>query len=280
MRRDVVVGTDGSPSGTAAVQWAAHEAARQQSDLWVVHVVARHANSQVVAAARRVLNQAATTARATAPAVRVMAELRTGDVALELLEEAADASVLVLGSRGHGGVVGLVVGSVCQKVAGRTTGAVVVVRDLPDADKGEIVVGFDGSEASRRAVAFAFEQANRRHARLHMVSAWMAPVVTGFDVGWIDTDESLRTSKEFVGAELAAWRDKFPAVEADASVRIGYAASVLCDTSSTADLVIVGSRGRGAVRSTFLGSVGNDVLVHAACPVGIVGPDSRRAEVG
>ena len=238
-----------------------------------MHLVARNPTSQASADGRAVLDQAAAAARAAEPDVRVVTEMRSGDVATELLDEAETAGILVLGTRGHGGVMGLMLGSVCQKVAGHTTGAVVVVRAASDGDKGEIVVGFDGSEESRRAVAFAFEEAMARQTRLRIVSAWAAPVVTGFEVGWIDSDETLRTSKEFVKAELAAWKEKYPLVDVDASVRIGHAAAVLTDASTAADLVVLGSRGRSAIRSTFLGSVGNDVLLHAKSPVAVVGPE-------
>lgn len=271
MRRDIVVGTDGSQIGTAAVQWAAHEAARRACPLWIVHVVERHASEPALDAGREVLEAAAAAARSAEPDIRVVPELRTGEVTGELLDEAASAGMLVLGSRGHGGLRGLVVGSVCQHVAGQTNDAVVVVRKAADTEFGEIVVGYDGSEGSRRALAYGFEEASLRGARVRVVLAWILPV-TGYEVGIAgNMDAVLGDARDSLETEVASWREKHPDVEAVAELRMGHPESVLREVSQTADLVVVGSRGRGPIRSTVLGSVSHDVLLHAQCPVAVVG---------
>ena len=81
----------------------------------------------------------------------------------------------------------------------------------------------------------------------------------------------LGDARDSLETEVASWREKYPDVEAVAELRMGHPESVLREVSQTADLVVVGSRGRGPIRSTVLGSVSHDVLLHARCPVAVVG---------
>ena len=139
-----------------------------------------------------------------------------------------------------------------------------------------IVVGIDGSDNSRRALEWALTEAKIRQARLTVVSAWQIPKAVlsspvamaayDEDVWRSEATETLRATLESVDL------DELPA-GLDRQVVEGPPAKVLLDTSSGADLVVVGSRGRGGFAGLLLGSVSQQVAHHARCPVVIVPPE-------
>ncbi len=169
----IVVGTDGSPSGTSAVRWAAGAAEREGRPLEIV--VAYHwqvpgrwygSVSDVMAAADEragAIGTAATVeAQAAAPHVEVTTSLLLGDPAPVLLRAAGGASLLVVGNRGRGGFSGLLLGSVGVHVATHARCPVTVVRGRAENPFGPVVVGVDGSGTADVAVGLAFEQAAER----------------------------------------------------------------------------------------------------------------------
>lgn len=177
----IVVGVDGSSAGQDAVDWAAAEAAAQHRPLSIVHgfiwplirpkvplgpMSGGPAGGGLQAAAQRVLAEAEARARSMAPDVEVTTKLVVAAPAPALLDQAKDADLVVVGSRGLGGFAGLLIGSVGVKIAAHAPCPVVVVRPRsaghPHSSSGRVVVGVDGSEISGLAVDFAFEVAARR----------------------------------------------------------------------------------------------------------------------
>jgi nucleotide-binding universal stress UspA family protein len=137
-----------------------------------------------------------------------------------------------------------------------------------------IVVGDDGSEASRDAVLWAAEDAARRGTQLHVVRCWQmttAPQPASWEVGYIPPMQDWEAA---VLQELdAAWtslRGRVPALQLHAVH--GNPARVLVEASHYADLIVVGSRGHGRLADFVLGSVAAQVSREARCPVTIVGP--------
>lgn len=189
--------------------------------------------------------------------------------------------MLVVGSRGLGGLTRLLLGSTGIQVATHSLRPVVVVRP-PDAagsagpEAGRVVVGVDSSRSSEAAVAFAFEQAARHGLGLTALLALDMPYL---DVpGRVDSipetvlaaeHEAART---WLGESLAGWRENYPDIDVRARTQPGQAARVLLDASSGAHLLVVGSRGRGGFGSLLLGSVSHAVLHHAHRPVAVVHP--------
>jgi nucleotide-binding universal stress UspA family protein len=279
----IVVGTDGSASATAGVEWAADEAALRRLPLRIVHVLESRTGESLDRppdrlpagmAGEGILDEAATVARDRHNSVPVTSALLTGRIAEEILAEAPAARTIVLASRGIGGFASLVLGSVCLRVAGHTAGPVVVVRQSPREARGEIVVGFDGSEPARAALGYAFEEASLRQARLRVLCAWQLPLGPGLGAGYSPAiDQIAHGDEAMVRDELATWWEKHPDVEATGSVVLGQPVSELCAASAQADLLIVGARGRGALSSAVLGSVSHGVLHHARCAVAVVGRD-------
>ena len=276
----IVVGTDGSPSGTTAVRWAAGVAERGGRPLHVV--VAYHwqvpgrwygIGSGPIAAEERagaIAAAATAEARSAAPHVEVTNSLVLGDPAPVLLDAAEGASMLVVGNRGRGGFGGLLLGSVGVHVATHARCPVAVVRGRPENPFGPVVVGVDGSAPADAAVALAFEQAADRRCPVHAVRAQTVPLPP-LRVGLPPiTHEPTRVRNELrrqLVQQLAGWCAKYPDVAADCEVVTGSPGAVLVDESRRAQLVVLGIRGRGSRGGFLPGGVGPRVLHHAQCPV-------------
>jgi nucleotide-binding universal stress UspA family protein len=132
-----------------------------------------------------------------------------------------------------------------------------------------IVVGIDGSPGAQAALTWAVDEAARRDATLEVVHAWHAPFVDGYGYAGSAIDP--------VAMELGARAVADEAVEPhrgkvaiDVHVVCGSPASVLVQQAKDADLLVVGSRGRGGFAGLLLGSVSHQVVHHAPCPVVVV----------
>ncbi|MFF4242496.1 universal stress protein [Actinomadura geliboluensis] len=281
----IVVGVDGSEASLRAVDWAAAEAVRREASLHLVYVVtpwlfdvpddrrAAQVRKQMLDDGRRVVDIGAARAREGAPGLEVTGEQTGGQPAEVLIDRARDALMLVTGPRGTGGLTGLVLGSVANQVAAHAPCPVVVVRPSEPSERGEIVVGVDGSQAGAGAIGFAFEEASVRGARLRALLAWTHPVSSGpgdmvplvHDLGILAADE-----QRLLSEALAGRRAEYPDVEVVAETVRGRAARVLAEASGHADLLVVGSRGRGGFAGLLLGSVGHAMLMRARCPVAVV----------
>jgi nucleotide-binding universal stress UspA family protein len=283
--RSVVVGVDGSDDSDAALRWAVDEARRRRAPLCVVHAMdQRHsdafvrANPEFVAeerhAAEQVLTTAVEHAGARAPELELRSVLDPGTPAVALLGRAAAAGLVVVGSRGRGGFAGLLLGSTSLQVAMHAPGPVVVLRhgtvDEPGAPVGRVVVGTDGSPRSGQAVEFAFLQAQERGVGLIAVHGRPSPAIyvdMPSSEKWKLAEKQDRASlSEF----LAPWRRRYSTVDVVEKCVLGNASAALVDESADADLLVVGSRGRGGFSGLVLGSVSHACLHHAHCPVAVV----------
>lgn len=283
----VVVGYDGSPASRTALDWATAEAVRLHTSLRIVEafelmVVSRPSPGKVVplaalrTAREKGLSSLAEGIRLRHPGLTVDTLLVEGTPAGTLIEETAHAQLLVLGSRGLGGWSGLVIGSVAVQVSAHAQCPVVVVPpDLrPRAQEARtVVVGVDGSKTSAKAIAFAFDQAETLGATVIAVHAWTSPFLTSengqsmleFDEKEVQDSCRLLVSESVAGAAL-----DHPDVPWETRLVSGQAARGLLLAAESADLVVVGSRGRGGFKGLLLGSVSQNVLHHAHCPVAIV----------
>jgi len=287
IRRAVVAGVDGSECGLQAVRWAAAEALRRQLPVRLVAARAWPSGGLVGDPGpgvdyRAVLRDVVLghLATAAADARQVAAELDieqvevTGYPVPVLLGESAHAEIVVLGDRGLGGFTGLLIGSVAVEVTAHASCPVIVVRGSEPDQTGPrpepVVVGVDGSPTSEAATAFAFEAASLRRVPLVAVHVWrdvlvdatMAPLL---DWNVIDSDE-----REVLAERLAGWTEKYPDVPVRRLVARDRPARALVEESGRAQLVVVGSRGRGGFHGLLLGSVSQALLHHAHCPVAVV----------
>jgi nucleotide-binding universal stress UspA family protein len=152
------------------------------------------------------------------------------------------------------------------------------------ADKSIIVVGVDETAASRRALAWAAHEAVRRDATLQVITAWTWDAVEGAPLAAVDPQAMMevaeQTQTEALDEVLAEFDPK-PVVARE--IVQSTASEALVEASREADLVVVGTHGRGPVRTFLLGSVSQSVIRHAECPVVVMPPQHEarhdRAEV-
>ncbi|MFC0028081.1 universal stress protein [Micromonospora chaiyaphumensis] len=281
---EILVGYDGSADATVALNWALDEAGRSGRPVRLAYVfewltVAGWIGPGVAPGvwpdetARRqvedLVRRAAADAAADRPGLTVHGEVFDGPPALVLQERSAEAGMLVLGSRGHGGFAGLLTGSTAVSVTAHAHCPVIVVRDGRPATSGPVVVGTDGSPSSVQALGFAVERAAQRDVPLRALRVWEPPgegrVPPGFD-----PEEAAATERAAAEADLVPWREAFPDVPVEVVANPGSPAALLVEESRSAQLVVVGSRGRGGLRGMLLGSVSQQLIQHAQCPVAVV----------
>lgn len=275
----VIVGIDGSEQALAAVRAAATEADHRHAPLHIVHAFiwpSLHVNVGPVAGdlpetglrhhAEGLLKEATAEAAKVAPQVPVSTALIDGAATPVLLEESYGATLLVLGDRGLGGVSGLIVGSVAVHAAAHAHCPVLVVRGA-EPNGGPVVVGVDGSEASAFALEFAFEESAYRGADLVPVlgwndSGWHAP---GFPAGSLES-----AARRTLNESLAGWPERYPNVVVRPEPVRGHPRHLLVERSKTAQLVVLGARGRDTFKGLLLGSVSQALIHHSACSVAVV----------
>jgi len=261
----IVVGTAGVDSGDQAVEWAAQEAGLRRVPLRIVHVLewntgeAREANGstyveRVWSSSAALTSAAIRHAQDVAPGVDVTADTLIGHPAERLIEFGRDAALLVLGYRGGGGFAGLRIGSVGQRVATHAPCPVAIVRGVPTTD-GPIIAGVDDSPAADQVLEAAFAAAAVRGTDLIVIRSCGA------------TPDQESAARAAVEERLAPWRGKFPHVPTEIRLIHDAIAPALAGASAGAQLVVVGSHGRGPIRGALLGSTGLHLLRHAECPV-------------
>jgi len=279
----IAVGVDGSDSALRAVSWAAAEAVRRGSVIRLVSVAHLPPSGYQMAAPvpAEVIDQINEQSRQAAQQAQAVIEDRyagltvdtavlTGPPVPALIEESANAQLMVLGSRGLGGFTGMLVGSTAVGLVAHGHCPVAVIRgDVASA--GPVVVGVDGSPASAAAVALAFEEASLRGAELVAVHTWTE---YGSDLGYAsgrhfvqDWDSIEEREDALLAEQLAGWQEKYPNVSVRRVVTRDRPVRCLLDRSADAQLLVVGSRGRGGFTGMLLGSTSQALVYHATCPL-------------
>ncbi|KOU74156.1 universal stress family protein [Streptomyces sp. MMG1533] len=299
MLRYVTAGVDGSTESLAAAHWAAREALRRGASLKLVHAWKWHPRpaSSVPADlserewAQQTLDRAVGSVRAARPGLRIVDELVADSAVAALIAAAEDAELLVLGSRGLGGVAGFMVGSVSQRVVARSPRPVVLVRagessadehlpapdgvspdEIPEIPYRDVVLGLDIRRPCDELIEFAFEAARRYGAALHVIHAFGVPSAEGADLHAVTGagPELLAAQERALVAALRPWCEKFPGISVTETVSEGRAATALVRAASGASLVVVGRRTRDGRLGTHIGPVTHAALHHVGCPVAVV----------
>jgi nucleotide-binding universal stress UspA family protein len=291
--KSVVVGLDRSEAGRAAVEQAAELAVRRRAPLRLVHAYeasqyqigpvpgAKEGVYELLrGASARLVQDTVDVLKVVYPELETSVRLEPGSAVQMLVEESRTAEAVVVGSRGSGGFADLLLGSTTLHLASQAHCPVLAV-PVPVENRPHrhgVVVGVDGSPVSDEAVGAAFEWAAELREPLHAVHAWTDPArVGGAGVMMpVVYDPELVASEErrLIAETTAGWAEKYPDVQVTTSVLRGHPVRTLTAAATYTSLLVVGSRGRGALASTVLGSVSHGVLHHATSPVLVVRHES------
>ncbi|MGK2901579.1 MAG: universal stress protein [Mycobacterium sp.] len=282
----ILVAVDGSAESDAAVRWATDEAALHDAPITLAHVVVPVVVSWPVGSlqgafhrwqednALQVIDQAEKVVRAhlgtsAVPEIRTET-LHDYDVPA-LVGASTQARMVVVGNRGLGAIGRAVLGSVSSGLVHHAHCPVAIVQadqaQAPDRTS-PVLLGIDGSPASEAATALAFDEASRRRVELVALHAWSDVGV--FPIVGMDWHEYEDEGHEILGERLAGWQEQYPDVQVRRRIVCDRPARWLIEESQQAQLVVVGSHGRGGFAGMLLGSVSSAVAQSAKAPVIVV----------
>jgi nucleotide-binding universal stress UspA family protein len=259
---ETYVGVDGTGPGSAALDWAVRRAARRGDRVHLIHV-AEDRSGQAEAHGRRMLAEAADSARRSAPDVRLSTGLLHGSVSRQLAVLGAPGDLLVLGTHKTGFLRGRLIGSRSVLIATAAQASVAVIPEIGLTTRRGVLVGVDRLGASAPAVIFAAEEAELLGQELSMLHA--APLQGSGRPSASDVDALLLSD----AAALAAAAASPPSVITRVARR--SVAEALLDAARSTSLLVLGTS-HGDHTPTVAGPVAHDVLVNINAPVVIARP--------
>jgi nucleotide-binding universal stress UspA family protein len=287
-RLGIVVAVDGSPASNAAAGWAARDAAMRNVPLTVVHAVAtptatwppvpypESLSVRLEDDGKKAIMHAIKIAEDAMPEdgkVAIGRELVYSTPTPALIEMSHEAEMVVVGTSGRGLLARGVLGSVSSTVVRHANCPVAVIHDedLPDEQHAPVLLGIDGSPTSERATELAFDEASRRGVDLIALHAWSDVTTEVPFLDWATVEEEAQRS---LAESLAGWGQRYPDVTVQRVVVRDRPAHHLIDAAESAQLVVVGSHGRGGLTGMLLGSVSNTLLHSVRIPVIVARPSS------
>ena len=283
----IIVGVDGSATSDAAIRWAAREAAMRNVTMTLVHVVTpglpvlgmgyafaplpmnygalqKEEGQRVIESARHV----AQASIAPDGRVQIKTAVHFANPIPTLIDVTKDSQMIVVGCRGQGAWRRGLFGSVSTALLHHAHCPVAIIQDPadpPSPSHGPVVLGVDGSAASELATAIAFDKSSWRGVDLVAIHAWLDADVPGIPrAAWPDFQAA---AEETLAERLAGWSDRYPDVTVQRRVVFNQPARHLLEAAEAAQLVVVGSHGRGGFAGMLLGSVGSAVAHGVHAPV-------------
>ncbi|KQZ70353.1 universal stress protein [Nocardioides sp. Root151] len=287
--RAVVVAVDGSRQNRAAIEWAADTAVGSDRPLTLLHVLDGseiplpfHRMEPDDTLGRRLLAAVAETVHSAHPEAHVLEELGIGRLEDTLVTRSAAQSAVVVGRRGHGTFLRLLIGSTSLKVCGRARVPVVVVPQDWDSRahrREPVVVGVDHRDVQGEALLYAFLEAQRRgvtliaaHGRELPARDWDQDPPPEFSA----VEAAEQASPEALARVVAPFRDRFNDVHVELLHGHEHPLTVLLDRTGPAQLLVLGRHGSRDRRGSFpFGSVAQAALHYAEVPVAVVPPTAR-----
>lgn len=282
----IIVGVDGSPPSIAAVEWAARDAEMRNVPLKLVYVSppvpefsgpsadysSAHQDFEhhLLEEAGKIAVEATSTRRAS----RTSSEVLYAPIFPTLIDLSKHAEMMVVGCRGQSAVARALLGSVSSGLVRHAQCPVAVIHDdnalAAVSSQAPVVVGIDGSPTSELATEIAFTEASRRGVELVALHAWsdMGPLEFGrpghAPVEWANLEAR---EEEVLAERLSGYQERFPDVAVRRVVVSDRPAARLLQQAESAQLVVVGSRGRGGFAGMLLGSVSRALVNYARIPV-------------
>ncbi len=271
----VMVGVSGPADSHPAIEWALSYARSVHAAVELVHVVdmswrsapATFAEEALLAAERQLRDLASQcTARTGVP---VHATVLVGHPTELLAEHAANAGMLVLGTRSHEGLGAFLFNTRALRVAGKVSVPTVVVPHAGESGTG-VVVGVDGTELSVAPLAFAAREADRSGEPLFVVHSWYAPRPWSDDQfeGWVAEPED--EARRLLAEATAGLAQTYPDLKVHAKVAFGRAASTLYAAAAGARMLVVGSHGRKGFEKAWLGSTSEELILAMPTTVAVI----------
>lgn len=285
-KHGILVCIDGSAASDAAVAWGTREALMRGLPITLLHAVPpvvsgwpavrlypdmpewqKETGQHVLDQARKTLN--ANLGESTPP--ETCSAMVYSDVVPVLIDASEDARMVVVGSQGLAALGRLLLGSVTTALLHHAHCPVAVIRSdeaaASDANA-PVLVGIDGSVAGEAATALAFDEASRRGVELVALHAWSDVGV--FPLLGMDWRVSEAKGHEILVEHLAGWQERYPDVRVKRLIFCDKPCRWLLQESDRAQLVVVGSRGRGGIAGMLLGSVSSHIAHSARVPVIVV----------
>ncbi|MGO9224273.1 MAG: universal stress protein [Mycobacterium sp.] len=282
----VLICVDGSASSDAAVAWGTREAIMHRLPVTLMYavppVVVGWPVGQLYAdmpdwqhdEARQVIDQARTTLTASlggAEAPEIHTKTVYSSVVPALVDASKDAWMVVAGTQGLGAMGRLLLGSVTTGLVHHAHCPVAVTHHesgaIPDPGA-PVLLGIDGSPASEAATALAFDEASRRGVGLLALHVWSDVGV--FPILGQDWHDRENDGQEILAERLAGWQEQYPDVHVQRLLYCDKPSQWLIKESERAQLVVVGSHGRGGFPGMLLGSVSSAVVQSVKVPVIVV----------
>ncbi|MGV9860112.1 universal stress protein [Gordonia sp. NPDC003425] len=276
----ITVGVDGSSTSLAAVRWATHTATIHHTGLDIVYAIDAVSPPLVTYAipdayfdgmrihGREVLDEAQTVAATFDPSPPVRTHIIGDSPRGALLTRSKHASMLVVGASGTGRA-GTILGSVPTALVAHSKCPVTVVREAaPGRPTSDVVaVGVDGSQDSLVALEWAADEAVARGARLDVIAAWDSSGFVEAGAAFAGVAEQIENT---LADAVGKVRTRLPDLPVQSHVIDGSPVDALVKASDTADLMVLGHRGRGGFGGLLLGSTTRRVLNEAHCPLTVV----------
>lgn len=291
MSAQVTVGYNGTPSSTEAVHWAAAEAAIRGARLHIVSCYeipvmgeavigwpATEAVAALLAATESSLEGIRRIVAADHHALVITTEASAGPAAIVLLNDMTADGLVVVGAGSRGGAAATWLGSTPRDVVRHSPCPVVVVRGAASRGRPDrVLVGVDGSATSDKALLWAADEADRHGVDLVIVHGWRYPYLiaehessVARDLMQIDAATILERAEELARERCG--------VDVHGMLVEQEPVTALLDSAADGDLLVVGSRGRGAVKSSLFGSTANSLLDRSVLPVAVVRGSSDEEE--
>lgn len=276
MAEKYIIGVDGSEHSRVALDWGLARASARGAEVELLHVAddsflsesvaflseAQHASEQMLEAERQYALSQGFAGKITGTAV-------VGHPIAEVEEASRGADLVVLGAHSGSRFAGSIFGTRAIKIAAVAHCPVAVIpREASDTPSPGVVVGIDGSEPSKYAIAFAAEEASSRGLPLTAVYAWMPPLTPGLEYLWSEelVDAQRTAAEEAIAIGVAGLAERYPDLEIRREIVQAPPVTALVNAAEGADLLVVGNRGKGSISRLLLGSVSHGVLQALPCP--------------